>query len=117
MDLCKLMRSELNIPHKANRILNLVLLAFLLILVRVWYLGFVQGDYHKEQSKRPQRRSSIEKVERATIRDRFNIPLAQNKIDYAVAIRYADIRDIPAYKWKIGPNGKKEKERTIQNLS
>ena len=76
------MRSDLNIPHKANRILNLVLLAFILIFLRTWYLSFVQGDYHKQQARRPQRKSIIEKVERATIRDRFNIPLSQNKIDY-----------------------------------
>ena len=103
------MKSELNIPHKAARVLNLVLLAFILIFLRVWYLGFVQGDYFKQQSKKPQRRSSLEKVERATIRDRFNIPFAQNRIDYAVAIRYADIRDLPAYKWILGANGKKTK--------
>lgn len=104
------MRTDLNIPHKTGRILNLILLAFLLIFIRVWHLSCVQGDYHKQKAKRPQRRSWVEKVDRATIRDRFNIPLAQNSIDYGVAVRYADIRDIPAYKWVLGPDGKKRKE-------
>jgi cell division protein FtsI/penicillin-binding protein 2 len=105
-----LMRSDLNIPHKANRILNLVLLAFMLIFLRTWHLGFVQGDYHKQQARKPQRRSLIEKVERATIRDRFNIPLSQNKIDYAIAVRYADIRRIPAYQWIKEPGKAKIKK-------
>jgi cell division protein FtsI/penicillin-binding protein 2 len=104
------MRENLNIPHKANRVLNLVILAFLLILLRVWYLGFIQGDYHQKQARKPQRRTSLEKVDRATIRDRFNIPLAQNTLSYAAAIRYADIREIPSHEWVKEDNGKKVKK-------
>ncbi len=104
------MRSDLNIPHKASRVLNLVLLAFLLILLRTWYLGFAQGDYHRQEARKPQRKTTLEKVERATIRDRFNTPLSQNKINYAVAVRYADIREIPSHKWIVNQEGKKTKE-------
>lgn len=104
-----LMKENLNIPHKASRILNLVILAFILILLRVWYLGFVQGDYHRQQARKPQRRTCLEKVDRATIRDRFNIPLAQNTICYTAAVRYADIRNIPSYQWSTGEDGKKTK--------
>jgi cell division protein FtsI/penicillin-binding protein 2 len=104
------MHQELNIPHRTKRVLNLVLLSFILIFIRVWYLGFVQSDYHKQQAKKPQRRTTIERVERATIRDRFNIPLAQNKIEYSAAVRYADIRELPAYKWEKKPKGGKVKK-------
>ena len=104
------MREDLHIPYKTGRVLNLVLLAFILIFLRVWYLGFIQGDYHRLQARKPQRRTTIEKVERATIRDRFNTPLAQNKIEYSAAVRYADIRDLPSYKWELGANGKKIKK-------
>jgi cell division protein FtsI/penicillin-binding protein 2 len=104
------MRSDLSIPRKANRILNLILLAFLLILIRVWYLGFVQRDHHVQQARKPQRKSTVEKVERATIRDRFNIPLAQNKISYSAAIRYADLREIPSHRWRKDEKGVKVKE-------
>ncbi|MES2200384.1 MAG: penicillin-binding transpeptidase domain-containing protein [Chlamydiota bacterium] len=104
------MREDFNIPYKTGRVLNLVLLAFILIFLRVWYLGFIQGDYHRLQARKPQRRTTLEKVERATIRDRFNTPLAQNKIEYSAAIQYADIRELPAYKWEIGPSGKKTKK-------
>ncbi|MBS0628004.1 MAG: hypothetical protein JSS09_07320, partial [Verrucomicrobia bacterium] len=104
------MREDLNIPYKTSRVLNLVLLAFILIFLRVWYLSFVQGDYHKLQARKPQRRTTLEKVERATIRDRFNIPLAQNKIEYSAAVRYADIRELPSYKWEFDASGKKVKK-------
>ncbi len=104
------MRSDLNIPHKASRVLNLVLLAFLMILLRTWYLGFIQGDYHRQEARKPQRKTTLDKVERATIRDRFNTPLSQNKIDYAIAIRYADIREIPSHRWVLNPEGKKTKQ-------
>jgi cell division protein FtsI/penicillin-binding protein 2 len=115
------MRADLNIPQKANRVLNLILLAFMLILIRVWYLSFVQHDEHLQKARRPQRKTMIERVERATIRDRFNIPLAQNKIQYNAAVRYADLREIPSYIWKKDENGKKIREPVrsvyIQNLS
>jgi len=95
------------IPEKANRVLNIILLGLLLILIRVWYLATIQYDEHVEMARRPQRRSAVEKVERATIRDRFNIPLALNKIQYTAAVCYADIRQIPSVRWEKGPNGKK----------
>ncbi len=104
------MKTVDNISRKANRILNLILLAFLLILIRVWYLGCVQKEYHERQARKPQRKTVLEKVERATIRDRFNIPLAQNKLIYNVSVRYADLREIPSYKWKKNEEGKKVKE-------
>lgn len=104
------MRQELNIPFKTKRVLNLVLLSFILIFLRVWYLCFAQGDHHKEQAKKPQRRTTLERVERATIRDRFNIPLAQNKIEYSAAILYADIRELPSYKWEKNERGEKIKK-------
>lgn len=108
------MREDLNIPYKTGRVLNLILLSFMLIFLRVWYLSFIQGDYHKLQSLKPQRRTSVEKVERATIRDRFNIPLAQNKIEYSVAVRYSDIREIPASKWEFDPISKKKVKKPVR---
>lgn len=104
------MRDDLHIPYKTGRVLNLVLLAFILIFLRVWYLAFVQGDYHRLEARKPQRRTILEKVERATIRDRFNIPLAQNKIEYSAAIQYADIRELPAHRWELDSTGKKTKK-------
>ncbi len=98
---------DYNIPEKANRVLNLIILGFILILVRVWYLSIVQHEDHLEKARKPMRRTAIEKVERATIRDRFNIPMAINKIQYNAAVCYADIRSIPAGKWEIDAKGKR----------
>lgn len=95
------------IPEKTNKVLNIIILALLLILVRVWYLSIIQHDVHVEKSKRPKRRTVLEKTERATIRDRFNVPLALNKMQYNAAICYADIRQIPSFKWEL-----KEGKRT-----
>jgi cell division protein FtsI/penicillin-binding protein 2 len=110
-----------NIPEKANRVLNVIILGLLLILARVWYLAVIQHDDHLEKARRPKRRTLVEKVERATIRDRFNIPMALNKIQYNAAICYADIRGIPAGKWEINSEGKKVRvpvrSNYIQKLS
>ena len=64
-----------DIPTKANRILHLILIAMVLILVRIWHLSVIQYDKKIEESQKPQRKTVIEPAMRATIRDRFNIPL------------------------------------------
>lgn len=98
---------DYNIPGKANRVLNIIILGLLLILLRVWYLSIIQHDTQLQKARIPKRRTVMEKIERATIRDRFNIPLALNKLQYNAAICYADIRHIPAAKWETDANGKR----------
>lgn len=104
-----------NIPEKANRVLNIIILGLLLILIRVWYLAVIQHDEHVALSRKPQRRSIIEHVERATIRDRFNIPLALNKMQYAAAVCYADIRSIPSVRWTKDADGRPKKVQARSN--
>ncbi len=112
---------DYNIPDKANRVLNVILLGLLLILIRVWYLATIQHDEHVERSRKPKRRTVIEHVERATIRDRFNIPLALNKIQYNAAVCYADLRQIPNFRWEKDAKGKRlriqERVEYIKKLS
>lgn len=109
------------IPEKANRVLNVILLGLLLILIRVWYLATVQYDEHLERARKPQRRNVVERVERGTIRDRFGIPLALNKIQYNAAVCYADIRQIPNVRWEKDASGKRvriqERVEHIKKLS
>ncbi|MBS0615399.1 MAG: hypothetical protein JSR58_02450 [Verrucomicrobia bacterium] len=97
------------IPAKANRVLNLILLCLILILIRVWYLSVVQHDRYVEQARRPQRKVVIEPAPRATISDRFGVPLAINKIQYNAAVCYAHIRDIPSVQWIRDEKGKAKK--------
>lgn len=94
------------IPEKVNRILNIIILSLLLIFVRVWYLAVIQHEEKKLEALKPKQKLVIERVERATIRDRFNIPLATNKIQYHASIRYADICQIPRLKWEKNKEGK-----------
>ena len=72
---------DYNIPEKANRVLNIIILGLLLIVIRVWYLAIIQHDDQLERARKPKRRAVIEKVERATVRDRFNIPLRSIKFN------------------------------------
>lgn len=110
-----------DIPTKANRILNIVLGALILILLRVWHLSVIQYDQRLEESRKPQKKTVIEPAIRATIRDRFNLPLAINKLVYQATILYAPIRDMPASAWKKDATGKKSKyfkrKEYIQQLS
>ena len=109
------MRPDFNISCKANRVLNIILLAFLLIFTRVWYLSFIQHEEHVEKALKPQRKTLIDKAERATIRDRFNIPMATNKLQYNAAVRYADLRQIPSGRWKKDAKGNKIREPARSN--
>lgn len=97
----------MDISQKTNRVLHFISLCLILILIRTWYLGIVQHDYHVEQSKKPQRRVTIEKADRATIQDRFGIPLAINKVQYNATVCYANIRQIPTNIWKKTEDGKR----------
>ncbi len=98
-----------DIPTKANRILHFILIAMLLILVRIWHLSMIQYDQKLEESQRPQRKTVIEPAIRATIRDRFNLPLAINKMAYQATILYSQLRDIPAIAWQKDAEGKRIK--------
>jgi cell division protein FtsI/penicillin-binding protein 2 len=100
------MFSDNHIPTKVGRVLNLILIGMLLILVRVWYLTVIQREEKLEQAIEPRRRSVIEHAPRGSIRDRFNIPLALNKMRYNAAVCYAQIRQIPSTKWVKDEQGK-----------
>lgn len=97
------------IPEKANRILNGILVVILLILFRVWHLTVLQHEEKLEEAKRPQQRVVIERAERATICDRFNTPMATNKVQYNAAVSYGGIRELPRTIWEKNPEGKRIK--------
>lgn len=94
----------------------------LLIILRCWHLGVIQYESQLEQSQRPQKRTILEPAKRATIRDRFNIPLAVNKVQYQAAIMYSQIREVPSVVWRKDPEtGKKvrilKRREYIQDLA
>lgn len=110
-----------DIPHKANNVLHLILIAFLMIALRVWYLGAVKHDEYLEKALKPQRKAVVEAAPRGTIRDRFNVPLAINKVQYNAAVCFDRIREIPVVSWERNERGKKmrvyERRRYIEKLS
>ena len=98
------MKSE---PLKSNRVLQVILAAFLIIAFRVWHLEVVQRDEKLKLAERPKKRVIVQKADRGTICDRFNIPLAVNKICYNAALYYNQISQIPAVSWKTGEGDKR----------
>ena len=98
-----------NIPSKANRVLNLILIALSLITFRIWHLSVIQHETRLEESRKPQNKVVIEPAKRGTIRDRFNLPLAINKVQYNASILYSQISHIPSIRWEL-IDGKKVKQ-------
>jgi len=93
--------NNFNISDKANKVLNVVLIVMVLIILRVWHLAVIQYDKRLEDARKPQRRVVVEAARRATIRDRFNIPLAINKVQYQASILYSQFRQIPYSGWRL----------------
>ncbi|QVL57632.1 MAG: hypothetical protein KFB93_00735 [Simkaniaceae bacterium] len=115
------MTSSHDIPYKANNVLHLIMIAFLMIALRVWYLGAVKHDEYLEKALKPQRRNVVEAAPRGTIRDRFNLPLAINKVQYNAAVCFDRIREIPVISWERDEKGKKvrvyERRHYVEKLS
>lgn len=101
-----------SIPEKANFVLNCIMVGLFLIAFRIWHLQFAQYEEKFEESRKPQRRTAVESAHRATIRDRFNIPLAINKTTFKASIAYAPMRQIPANTWTKDEQGKRIKVPT-----
>lgn len=80
---------------KANVVLNIILAALILIAARIWHLSVIEYDDKLEDSKKSQRKSIALPAKRATIRDRFNLPLAINKTAYRVSVTYSSLRQVP----------------------
>lgn len=99
----------LSLQQKASRILYLVFMAMAVLVARMWYLSVIQHEASVEKARRPQRREVLVRAERASIRDRFNIPLAVNHVQYNAAVLYAQIRQVPRVQWLKGEDGKKHK--------
>lgn len=89
-----------SLPEKINRILNTLLVILILIAIKLWHLTSVEHDQKIEAAKGSQRRTVYERAERATITDRFGIPLAVNQVQYNAAILYSEINQLPRWAWR-----------------
>lgn len=102
-------RTHLSIPDKANVILKVILGVFLLMLFKVANLSIFQHDRYLDASRQPRQKAVQETAKRGTIRDRYNIPLAINKVRYQAAVNYSEIREIPSVAWARDVEGKRVK--------
>lgn len=113
--------SHYDIPTKANRILNIFLIGLIIIILRIWHLSVFQYDQRLEESRKPQKKTIVEPAVRGTIRDRFNLPLAINRIQYQGGVLYSQLKEIPAIEWKKDESGKKikvyKRKEYIKDLS
>jgi cell division protein FtsI/penicillin-binding protein 2 len=90
----------MSIEAKTRRILTLFLVAFLAILLKVWHLEVIQREEKLLEAQKPQQKTILIRADRGTISDRFNIPMALNRIAYNATIYYAQIAQIPSIAWK-----------------
>lgn len=105
----KNIRITRTLPGKINRILNTLLVILILISVKLWYLTNVVHEQKVEAANGSQRRVVYERVERATIMDRFGEPLAVNQIQYNAAILYGEINQLPRWIWRRDESNKRYK--------
>ncbi len=109
------------IPSKANLVLHLILIVLLLIGLRVWHLTVIQHKERVEAASKPQQKVIYEPAKRGTIRDRFGIPLAINKMQYNVSILYSQIKLIPTVAWEEDEEGNRikryKRKEYIKDLS
>lgn len=101
-------KGTLSVPEKASRVLAIILVCMILIVLRLWHLVEVQYEDRVEESVKPRRRVFMEPAKRGTIRDRFNTPLAINRVQYQAGVIYNEIKQIPSIQWTM-VDGKRTK--------
>lgn len=95
--------------QKSNRLLQIILGAFLLIAFRIWHIAVVQRDEKLQEALKPQRRTIVQQAERGRILDRYRLPLAANRICYRAAIYYSQFSQIPSVIWQTESAGERKK--------
>jgi len=86
-----------SILRKANKVLYIVLLMFCVFTLRLWYLTVVRHSSKTVEATRARRKVVVEPAMRGTIRDRFNIVLAANAIEYRLGVMWSPIQEIPRW--------------------
>ncbi|MGA8163725.1 MAG: penicillin-binding transpeptidase domain-containing protein [Waddliaceae bacterium] len=111
------LNAKLSILKKANSVVRVVFMGLVVIGLRVWHLALIQHDDRLEESRKPQRRLVIEPAKRGTIRDRFNLPLAINKVQYNAGILYSQIRQIPSSSWEYEDGKRVKRKKRLEYIA
>lgn len=106
----------MSMASKTNRVLGIFLLCFLAIILKVWHLEVIQREEKLLEAQKPQQRTILVRANRGTISDRFDIPMALNKICYNAAVYYGQIAQIPTIAWK-GQHKTYARKEYIRELS
>lgn len=101
---------KISVSLKNSRILTSIFFILFFILLRIWYLSIFQHEEKVQASEKPQKKTSIIKANRATIHDRYGLPLAINKVHYTVSVSYNEIKVIPRTSYLVDASGKKVKK-------
>ncbi len=88
------------IHSKVQTVLQILLIALLLILFRLWHLCFLQKEEKLQAALLPQRKTILEPALRGTIEDRKGQKLATNRIAYKAILYYNQLSQIPTVAWK-----------------
>ncbi|HEX9860272.1 MAG TPA: hypothetical protein VGB23_03650, partial [Nitrospirota bacterium] len=72
-----------------------VLVLFAVLLLRLWYLQIIRGDYYRELSEHNRVRVVDIRPPRGIFYDRNGIPLAENTPNHVVTFTPEDARDTP----------------------
>jgi penicillin-binding protein 2 len=72
-------RQQINLVARTHLAFGAAVTAFVLLLVRLWYLQIVQGDFFKEQSENNRYRTLYAAAPRGIVLDRDNVILAKNR--------------------------------------
>ena len=105
-----------SIPQKAKRILAFVTIGLLIISLRVWHLAIFQHTARADRALRARKHLVVEPAMRGTIRDRYQIMLAGNAIEYRAGVAWAPILEVPRKVFVGGQNRLLRKEY-VQALS
>lgn len=90
----------MTIQQKIHRILGVFFLVFLAIGAKIWCLSVIDGEKLSLEAQKPQRRKFLVRSDRGRILDRFQIPLAINKISYNASVLYSEFSRLPGISYK-----------------
>jgi cell division protein FtsI/penicillin-binding protein 2 len=100
------MISEIS-SRKLRRMMQIIFIFFLAIALKAWHLEVVDRDEKVRLSMLPKRRTIVQKADRGILTDRFQIPLAINRICYNATIYYNQITTIAPRGWTVDTEGNK----------
>ncbi|MBF5050715.1 Uncharacterized protein CLAVI_000333 [Candidatus Clavichlamydia salmonicola] len=102
-------KTEKEIVDKANRLLSGVFICFFLIGIRIWCIAVIQHEKKTLEAHKPQKRTVIERAERAPIYDCNEVLLAGNTVRYDAAVNYSAIGEMPRWVWLKDAKGRRNK--------